>query len=173
MATAPFRFVALNGSPSEVSKTHAIAAHAVEIAGSGDVIDLGMLNANALLGRQPAEDVTNALSAVEGATVLLLASPIYRATFSGLLKVFLDQLPPHGLLTKACILTCVGGSTFHSLAIDTGLRPLVASVDGWSVPTSLYATPEDFDESGNLRERACSILEQAIAEARLIIGAVD
>jgi FMN reductase len=173
MTTGRFMFVALNGSPSGASKTHTIAARAVEMAGSGTVIDIGALDADALLLRRTSTDVTEALQQLERATVVLFATPVYRATYSGLLKVLLDQLPPHGLLAKACILSAVGGSDLHSLAVSDGLRPLVASLDGWAVPTSFYGTPDDFDEAGRLRERGNSILEQAIAEARLVVGAAD
>jgi FMN reductase len=84
------------------------------------------------------------------------------------LKVLLDQLPQQALLGKACILTATGGSAHHSLVIDTGLRPLVASLDGWSVPTSLYATGDDFDADGNLSDAKSLVLSQAVAEARSV-----
>jgi len=163
-----FRLIGLNGSPSSSSKTHTVAARAVELAGNGEVIDLGSLDANALLGRASAPDVSAALLAIEEATALVLATPVYRATFSGLLKVLLDQLPPQALLGKACILTATGGSAYHALVIDTGLRPLVASLDGWSVPSSLYATGEDFDADGNLSDAKSLVLGQAVAEARAV-----
>jgi FMN reductase len=166
--TTEFHVVALNGSPSSSSKTHTVAARAIEFAGKGEVIDLGSLDANALLGRTSAPDVTAALEAIAGAPALLLATPVYRATFSGLLKVILDQLPPRALLGKACILTATGGSAHHSLVIDTGMRPLIASLEGWSVPTSLYATGDDFDADGNLGEEKSLLLAQAVAEARLV-----
>jgi FMN reductase len=87
------------------------------------------------------------------------------------LKVLLDLLPAHALVGKACILTATGGSAHHSLVIDTGLRPLVASLEGWSVPTSLYATGEDFDGEGNLSGGGAIVLERAIAEARAVAEA--
>jgi FMN reductase len=171
--TTEFHVVALNGSPSTSSKTHAVASRAVEFAGQGEVIDLGSLDANALLGRWSAPDVTAALEAITGAPVLLLATPVYRATFSGLLKVILDQLPPGALRGKACILTATGGSAHHSLVIDTALRPLIASLDGWSVPTSLYATGDDFDRDGTLNSEKSLLLEQAVEEARMIASAAS
>jgi FMN reductase len=170
MATE-FHVVALNGSPSSSSKTHTVARRAVELAGQGEVIDLGSLDSAALLGRAPSKDVTAALEAIAGAPALLLATPVYRATFSGLLKVILDQLPAQALLGKACILTATGGSAHHSLVIDTALRPLIASLDGWSVPTSLYATADDFDPDGNLSDEASLLLAQAVAEARMVAAA--
>jgi len=167
-----FHLVALNGSPSSTSRTHAIAQQAVDLAGNGEIIELGALDADALLGRKSSPDVTSALETIERSTALLFATPIYRATFSGLLKVLADLLPPRSLSGKSCILAATGGSPQHSLAIDTGLRPLIASLDGWSVPTSIYLTHEDFDDEGRLVEIKTLLLEQAIAEAKSIPGVV-
>ena len=89
----PMTLVALNGSHSAASSTHAVAALAVELHGSGQVVDLVTLDPAGLIGTATRDDVQAVLAAIEAASILVLVTPIYRATYSGLLKVLFDQLP--------------------------------------------------------------------------------
>ena len=133
--------VALNGSHSAGSSTHAVAALAVELHGSGQVVDLVTLDPAGLVGTAKTDDVQAVLAAIEAASILVLVTPIYRATYSGLLKVLFDQLPAGALAGKVAVLAATAGGPAHYLALDTGGRALVASLDGWTVPTVTYATP--------------------------------
>ncbi|MGZ4758309.1 MAG: NADPH-dependent FMN reductase, partial [Acidimicrobiales bacterium] len=96
--------IAINASPSDTSKTHALAVAAVELAGAGTVIDIGGLDADALLLRGAHPTVATAIEAIIQADVVVLVTPTYQATYSGLLKVLLDQLPTAALVGKACVL---------------------------------------------------------------------
>ena len=82
------------------STTHQLAALATELNGSGRVVDLAALDPAGLLGVGRDESVDELLAAIPAAEVLVLVTPIYRATYSGLLKVVLDQLPQSALLCK-------------------------------------------------------------------------
>ena len=159
--------VAINGSHSASSSTHAVATLAVEIHGSGEIIDLVTLDPAGLIGTAPSADVAALLQAIDDASILVLVTPIYRATYSGLLKIVFDQLPAGGLAGKAAVLAATAGGPAHYLALDTGMRSLVASLDGWTVPTVTYATPADFDEhkvpSDQVRESLAKALGQAAA----------
>jgi FMN reductase len=158
-------FVALNASPSTNSKTHALAACAIEIAGGGRLIDLSTLDAEGLLGRREAADVHEAMEQIRTASVLFIATPIYRATYSGLLKVLFDQFEQRALADVVCVLAATGGSHHHFLALDTGLRPMVTSLAGTSVPTAVYAVSTDFDSGGTPVEAIRAQLEKALEEA--------
>ncbi len=165
MSSEGLDVVALNGSPSAASKTHAVAALGLEIAGGGTIVNLGELDAEGLLGRKESADVEGAKAAIRSAQILLLVTPIYRATYSGLLKVLFDQLGQSALQNTACVLAATGGSDHHYLSVDTGLRPLVASLEGVSAPTAVYLTGQDFDEDGAIGENGRTRLEGAIREA--------
>ncbi len=171
MTSESIDLLALNGSPSTNSKTHALGALGVELAGAGRVIDLSELDAEGLLGRRSAPDVVAALDEIRSARVVLVVTPVYRATYSGLLKVLFDQFEQNALANVVCILAATGGSTHHFLALDTGLRPLVASLAGISVPTAVYATGEDFGGDGRPGESLRSRLEAAIREATALAEA--
>jgi FMN reductase len=161
--------LAINGSPSASSKTRALADAAARL-GDGSVLDIGAIDADALLLRGGHPTLDDALARIAAADRVVLATPIYRATYSGLLKVLLDQLPQDGLAGKGVVLVATGGSPVHYLGLDTGLRAAVASVQGWSVPTVVYATGADFDESGAPSEKVVATLASALDEASRVGG---
>lgn len=157
--------VAINGSHSASSSTHAVAALAANVYGSGQVFDLVSLDPAGLIGTNPSPDVGELLAAIDAATILVLVTPIYRATYSGLLKVVFDQLPQAGLRGKAAVLAATAAGPAHYLSLDTGMRSLVASLDGWTVPTVTYATPGDFDEAKQPSDTIRASLQTALGEA--------
>jgi FMN reductase len=162
--------VAINGSHSAASSTHALAALAVELHGSGLVVDVVTLDPAGLIGTAPSDDVQAVLTAIAEASILVLVTPIYRATYSGLLKVLFDQLPAAALAGKVAVLAATAGGPAHYLALDTGGRALVASLDGWTVPTVTYATSRDFDEAKRPNDEVRASLAAALAEAAKLVG---
>src|SRR5882672_1013468 len=134
--------VAVNGSPSNTSKTHALAAAAIELAGAGTLVNVADLSADALLMRGGDPNLDEALALIAGSARLVLVTPVYRATFSGMLKLVLDLLPTDALAGTGAVLAATGASPAHFLSLDTGLRPVVASLGGWSTPTVVYGTGE-------------------------------
>jgi FMN reductase len=157
--------VVVSSGDSPASKTRALANAAIELGGGGRLVDLVDLPADALLGRRPDQLVDEAVEAASSAGILLLATPVYRATFNGALKAFLDRFPTDALLRTAVVLAATAGSPAHFLSLDTGGRAVVASLGGWTVPTVVYATGADFTDGApgpSLRET----LEVALGQAR-------
>jgi len=142
------RAVLISGSPSATSKSRALLERARERlrdAGWDTVlIDLSTLPADALLGRGASDGVTRALTAVQQARLVIAASPVYRATYSGLLKVFFDLLPQDGLAGKIAVPILTGGSPAHLLALDHGFRPLFTSVGATVVAAGVYGSDAQF-----------------------------
>jgi FMN reductase len=163
--------VAVNGSPSSTSSTAALANAALDVAGGGVLVNVADLDADALLLRGEHASVRDALHAISGASILVLATPVYRATFSGLLKLVLDQLPPDGLRGIPVVLIATAGSDLHFLALDTGGRAVVASLGGWTVPTVVYATPASFVDRVPTEETV-GVLRSALAEAVSLRAAI-
>lgn len=170
--SGPIPALALNGSPHPSSRTHALAAAAVDLAGGGRVVDLAALDAEGLLGRKAGTEVDDLVADVIAAPLLVLATPIYRATYTGVLKLVFDLLPVDALAGAAVVLTGTGAGASHHLALDTGLRALVASVGGWSAPTVAYGTPDDFDEGPVPGAALHAALAAGVREATLIAGAL-
>src|SRR5205823_4388632 len=106
----------------------AAAARLAARGARAELIDLAALPGDALLGRGSDPAVAAALAAATRARIVLAGTPVYRATYSGLLKVFFDLLPQDSLLGKIGVPIVTGHDRGHSLAVDHGLRPLFASL---------------------------------------------
>ncbi|WP_067477586.1 NADPH-dependent FMN reductase [Actinomadura hibisca] len=141
------RFLVIIGNPRPGSRT-AAAAHAAALAvaaaagidAAPDVLDLSELGP-ALLQDGPPPAVADALARVADADLLLVASPTYKATYTGLLKVFLDKIAAGALAGKPALPLLVVGAPRHALAVEVHLRPLLVEL-GATVPTPGLALPE-------------------------------
>jgi len=163
----------LGGSPSLPSSSSRLLGHigdrlalAGHRHGSLQVRDLP---AQALLRADCSDAVlARALALVAASDALVIATPIYKASFSGLLKAFLDLLPQDGLAGKLVLPVATGGGQSHMLALDYALRPVLAALSAQHVLASIYATSDQvgWDADGGLT------LAPAIA-ARVTIGVED
>ncbi|MEK2475038.1 MULTISPECIES: NADPH-dependent FMN reductase [Streptomyces] len=125
--------LAVSGSPSADSRTALLAGHLVRrlsLVGLPTthlrVRDLPA--AELLAGRTEHPALRRSLDAVEAASGIVVATPVYNAAYSGLLKAFLDLLPRTGLAGKAVLPLMTGGSSAHALAIDYALRPVLCAL---------------------------------------------
>jgi FMN reductase len=141
----------ISGSPNVMSSSRRIGALVLDKLSERkfetNIIDLSTLDSEALLGRKDDANVSLALEKVNEARIIVITSPIYRATYTGLLKVFFDLMPQAGLADKICVPVATGGGNMHQLAVDHGLRPLVASLEGLTVANAVFATSNDLDDN--------------------------
>lgn len=156
--------VAINGSPANPSRSRALARLALNAAGDGELLDLAALDPRALLalGRDP--DVDAARDMVAEARVLIVATPVYRATYTALTKTIFDLLPQDALAGTVVVPIATGQGAEHALCIDHGLRPLVASLSGVTTATGVYASASDMDD-GRALPHLVERLRAAVAEA--------
>jgi len=99
------------------------------------------LPASALLTAQwehPA--IERAIAQIARAQAVVVATPIYKAAYSGVLKVFLDLLSQTALAGKAVLPLATGGSPHHMLAVDYALRPVLQSMSARHILPGVYAT---------------------------------
>lgn len=146
-------FVTLVGNPRAGSRTRAAAIEAArQVAGltgldtSGEIIDLAAFGPH-LLSPVPSAVVEAALELAAGASVLVVACPTYKASYPGLLKAFLDRLPPNALAGTVALPLMVMGDPRHALAVEVHLRPVLVEL-GAAVPTPGLALPESELPSG-------------------------
>jgi FMN reductase len=167
--------VGVSGSPGKTSRSRTLlerALSALERLGARPrLVDLTGLPADGLLGRRQDPAVTDALAAVQGARILVVSTPVYRATYSGLLKVFFDLLPQDALAGKVAVAIATGATPAHFLAVDHGLRPLLASVGALAVPTAVYGIDGQFRE-GTPDRSLIEQVDRAVAEAATLAGLV-
>ena len=133
------------GSPSERSRSAALLeAVGQRLSGRGlDVERLRIrdLSPQALLLADVAHrSVSQAIDQVDRARAIVVGTPVYKAAYSGFLKVFLDLLPQSALKGKLVLPLATGGSPHHMLALDYALRPVLQSLGAKHILPGVYAT---------------------------------
>src|SRR3954468_2114391 len=134
----------LAGSPSERSRSAALLdAVSQRLRGHGLVERLHIRDLSPqalLLADSSHRTIAAALDQVQRARALVIATPVYKAAYSGVLKVFLDLLPQAGLKNKVVLPIATGGSPHHMLALDYALRPVLQSLAARQILPGVYAT---------------------------------
>jgi len=128
-----FSVVAVSGSPTVPSRTSGVADYVLaDLALAGASVRhvrVRDLPADALVCADTANaSVAQAMAAVEQADGVVLATPVYQAAYSGLLKLFLDLLPKFGLAGKAVLPVGVAGSDRYALALDVAFGPVLQAL---------------------------------------------
>jgi FMN reductase len=136
--------------------------------GEVHLVDLAALPADALLGRRPDPDLAAALEAASRAAIVVAGTPVYRATYSGLLKTFFDLFPRDALSAVVGVPVVTGAGPEHALAVDHGLRPLFASLGARTIAAAIYATDAQFP-NGQPAPELLTAVERAAREAEEII----
>ncbi|MFE2753250.1 NADPH-dependent FMN reductase [Actinosynnema sp. NPDC059335] len=154
---------ALVGNPRPGSRTataalalrdavrHALAAQGLEVTPDGPVVDAADLAPSVFAPGSTA--VREALDALAAADVLVVASPTYKATYTGLLKAILDQAPGNWLRGRTAVPLLVAAAEKHALAVELHLKPLLAEL-GAAVPgRGLFVTESLLSGDGGRDDR--------------------
>lgn len=133
-----------------------------------EVRDLAVAIANHLTSGFPGRSLAAAQDAVAGADALIVVTPVFSASYSGLFKSFFDVLDKDALAGKPVLIAATGGSARHSLVLDHALRPLFSYLRAVVVPTGVYAASEDWGAEGldGRIERAAGELVALLPEGR-------
>ncbi|MDN3919269.1 NADPH-dependent FMN reductase [Roseateles violae] len=136
---------AISGSPSLRSRSGALLQLALMRlegeAASQHAIHLRELPPAALLGADAGQaQIRAAIEAIAAADLVVVATPIYKAAYSGLLKTFLDLLPQDALRGKTVLPLATGGSSAHLLALDYSLRPVLSALGARHILDGVFAT---------------------------------
>jgi FMN reductase len=150
--TETYRTGVVVGNPKPGSRTYQAAIRlAAELTGAepGLAIDLAEFGAR-LLDWDDA-GIAETVAAVRGLDLLVVASPTYKATYTGLLKLFLDRFPNNALDGVVAVPLMLGAGPGHALAPEAYLRPVLSEL-GASIPAralylldSAYADPDAFE----------------------------
>jgi len=92
------------------------------------------------------DDTAAIVQKVIEADIVVLATPVYRGTFTGALKNLLDHLPVDSLMGKPCGIVAMGATNHHFLGADWHLRDVLAWFGAFTAPTSVYLTSSDFTD---------------------------
>jgi FMN reductase len=146
--------ILISGSPSPTSSSARLLHHIGErLASHGHLVgrlQVRELPPAALLhgdGSDPA--IARALAQVAAADAVVIATPIYQASFAGGLKCFLDLLPQAGLDGKLVLPLATGGSQSHLLALDYALRPVLSALAARFILPGIYAASSQLAWDGD------------------------
>ncbi|MEU1999856.1 NADPH-dependent FMN reductase [Rhodococcus sp. NPDC019627] len=165
----------LIGNPRLASRTASVAMEvarrvAAAVDGCvGPVVDLAE-HGRALLDPDAA-DVERDIDVLSNTDVLIMTSPTYKATYTGILKVFVDRLSSETLSGVVAVPVMVGGAPHHAMAGEVHLRPLLVEL-GAVVPTrSLYVVDSELDRlddtvSGWLQREESSLRTSLLLDPR-------
>ncbi|MGW5031803.1 FMN reductase [Streptomyces nigra] len=96
----------------------------------------------------PGRRLAAAIDAVTSADGLIVVTPVFSASYSGLFKSFFDVIDKDALTGMPVLIAATGGTARHSLVLDHALRPLFAHLRAVVVPTGVYAASEDWGAEG-------------------------
>lgn len=138
----------VSASPSATSKSAAtrrlVDEHLSALGHTVHALDARDLPPAALLGADTSHPaIAASLELFERADGVVFVTPIYKASYSGLLKTLLDLLPQSGLARKVVLPLATGGTTAHVLAIDYALRPVLSSLGSTQVVQGYFLLDRD------------------------------
>jgi FMN reductase len=156
-----YRLVVVSAGTSDPSSTMLLADRAAGRVASlvrergGDVginvIDLRELAneiSTALVSQLMGPKLEKAVAALVEADGIIASAPVYKAGASGLFTSFFHVLDNDLLIAKPVILAATAGTARHALVVDEQMRALFAYLRTMTVPTSLFAAPEDWGDPG-------------------------
>lgn len=165
----PTKMVALCGSFSKASKTRALLQRAADLATERFGLQVHVLELADFLPSlglaQTAEQLDpvarERLDQVIGADALIVGTPVYKGSYTGLFKHLIDLIEPSDLAGKPILLTATGGGAKHALVIEHQLRPLFGFFEAATLPTGVYASSADFIDG----QLASSVLVNRLGRA--------
>ena len=118
------------------------------------------------------DDTQAVVERVIAADMYLIATPVFRASFTGALKNLLDHVPVEGMQGKACGLIGMGATDHHYLSIDAQLRPVMAWFGAHVVPGMVYLQSRHFQDGQLTDPQAIADLQSLSRSVVALHGAV-
>jgi len=140
--------VTISGSPAAQSRSaHLLSVAELLLRAAGLTvrrINVRDLPATPLLHADAAHPALRAaIELVENAQAVVIATPVYKVSYSGVLKTFLDLLPQTGLAGKVVLPIATGGSLAHLLALDYALKPVLSALGARHVASNVFGTDRE------------------------------
>ncbi|QCJ00881.1 FMN reductase [Agrobacterium larrymoorei] len=169
----------LSGNVKRPSRTASLVDAVVSLAAkrlSGNARLIELVDAAPILFKALRTDQLDAegraiIEAVEAADVLVVGSPVYRASYTGALKHLFDLVDYRALTGKRIILVATGGTPLHGLMTEHQLRPLFGFFNALTLPTAIYATEADFTAYNISNSAVHGRIERAVSELVQILPA--
>ena len=148
------QIIFISGSPTATSRTDIVLKHVDSLVKqeglSTTTYSVTDFSPEDLVkGRYNSEDIVKFANLIKEADGVVIGSPVYKASYTGVLKSLMDLLPEGALKNKPVLPIMVGGSTRHLLAIDYSLNPLIAILRGQPLQ-GLYFVDSEIDKTNEV-----------------------
>lgn len=165
--------VIINGNPSLTSRLNGMIQYVEQrLAQAG--IEIGHIRVaelppeDLIKAKFDSEAILHANKKVEEVDGIIIASPVYKAAYTGVLKTYLDLLPQKGLSGKIILPLFIGGTIAHLLSIDYALKPVLSALGSRYILGGVYAVDtwitRNEQEGYSLSEELIHRLDEAAAE---------
>jgi len=157
----PFRLAVVSAGVGDPSSTSLLADRTAERAAAlararGHAVTVSVIQlreiaadiSTALVSQLITPELRNAITVLGEADGIIAAAPVYKAAPSGLFTSFFHVLDNDLLIARPVVLAATAGTARHALVVDDQMRPLFAYLRAMTVPTSLFAAPEDWSDPG-------------------------
>lgn len=161
------------------------AAVSTAVTARGESLDVNVIEVKNLAvdlahamttGGMSSDELSTAKQQVSEADGLIVVSPVFKASYTGLLKMFFDVLDTEALNAMPTIIAATAGTARHSLVLDYAMRPLLTYMRAVVVPTGVFAATDDFgnDEGASLHTRvnraASELADLLVADGASVDG---
>jgi len=157
--TEPFRLVLVSAGTGDPSSTRLLADRVADrvaalVSERGGTVTLSVIEvrelsadiSSALVSELITPKLRQAITALGEADGIIAATPVHKAGPSGLFTSFFGVLDNDLLIGKPVVLAATAGTARHALVPDDEMRPLFAYLRTMTVPTSVFAAPEDWSD---------------------------
>jgi FMN reductase len=152
-----FRLAVISAGASDPSSTRMLADRIAERAAAlaaerGNAVSVGVIDlrdisadiSSALVSQLVSPRLQEAVDLLGQADGIVAAAPVYKAGASGLFTSFFHVLDNDLLIARPVVLAATAGTARHALVADDQMRPLFAYMRTMTMPTSVFAAPEDW-----------------------------
>lgn len=178
MATRNAKITIIAGSPAKVSRLNGLTQFAEEKLQAAGFARPESVRVNELppedliYARFDSPDVGEANRKVDEADAVIVASPVYKASYTGVLKTYLDLLPQKALEGKIVLPLFIGGTISHLLSIDYAMKPVLSALGARHVLGGVFAVDSwvaktdqgGYDLSEELKARLDAAVDELIRE---------
>lgn len=172
------RITGFSGNLTSPSKTRGFVEYiagqaALSLGGVSSVYDIADLGASFPAARWPSQldkQASDIVDEIAAADLLVVGTPTYKGSYTGLFKHFFDLLDPKLLRGKPVILAATGGGDRHSLIVEHQLRPLFGFFEAFALPTAIYVSDRDFTDGTLSNALIENRIAQAVSEAVRVIS---
>ncbi|MCB8877788.1 FMN reductase [Acidisoma silvae] len=172
------KIIGISGSVNHPSRTASLVGEILDQLGQDPAFETRLIElseeAPVLFSALRREDLhgrsAQIVESVEQADLLVVGTPVYRASYTGALKHLFDLVHHRYFIGKPVILAATGGTPLHGLVTEHQLRPLFGFLNALSLPTAIYAVEQDFSEYRLNNTVVSQRIERVVAEARTQIA---